>query len=108
LGLLGDAEYDYDTDLYPQQQVPHSVPPPPEEDKEEKEQVVEASMLPVEQYQSLDLSEEEALRRDIKEGELAELGNWEGLGMHLAASTFTSRGGASSRHASASSSHASA
>jgi hypothetical protein len=58
-GLLGDAEYNYDADPYPQQQVPHRAPPPPEEDKEE--QVMEASVLPVEQYQPLDLSEEEAL-----------------------------------------------
>jgi hypothetical protein len=49
LGLLGDAEYDYDADLYPQQQEPHWVPPPPEEDGEE-EQVGEAPVLPVEQY----------------------------------------------------------
>jgi hypothetical protein len=58
------------------------------------------------------LSEEEALRRAIEESELAELGNWEGLGAQLAASAFTSRGGASSSgagpfsiHAGASSSH---
>jgi hypothetical protein len=34
------------------------VPPPPEEEEE----VMEAPMLPVEQYQPPDLSEEEALR----------------------------------------------
>jgi hypothetical protein len=34
-GLLGDAEYDYDADPYPQQQVPHWVPPLPEEEEEE-------------------------------------------------------------------------
>jgi hypothetical protein len=45
-GLLGDAEYDYDADPYPQEQVPHWVPPPPEEEEE----VVEAPVLPVEQY----------------------------------------------------------
>jgi hypothetical protein len=45
-GLIGDAEYDYDADLYPQEQVPHWVPPPPEEEEE----VVEAPVLPVEQY----------------------------------------------------------
>jgi hypothetical protein len=56
-GLLGDIEYDYDVDPYPQQQVPHWVPPSPEEDEEEEEQVVEASVLPVEQCQPPNLSE---------------------------------------------------
>jgi hypothetical protein len=46
------------------------VAPLPEEDKEEEEEVVEAPVLPVEQYQPPDLSEEEALRRAIKESEL--------------------------------------
>jgi hypothetical protein len=103
-GLLGDAEYDYDADPYLQQQVPHWVPPPPEEDEEE--QVMEVPVLPVEQYQPLDQSEEEALRRAIEESELAELRNWEGLGAQLAASVSTSRGGASSSGAGMSSSRA--
>jgi hypothetical protein len=74
-GLLGDAKYDYDADPYPQQQVLHWVPPLPEADGEEEEQVVEAPVLPVEQYQPPDLSEEEALRQAIEESELAELRN---------------------------------
>jgi hypothetical protein len=115
-GLLGNAEYDYDYDVvpYPQQQVLHWVPPPPEEneeeeEEEEEEQVVEAPVLPVEQYQPPDLSEEEALRRAIEESELTEI---EGLGAQLAASAFSIHGGASSSgagpfgiHADASSSH---
>jgi hypothetical protein len=93
-GLLGDVEYDYDTDPYPQQQVPHWVPPPLEEDEEEEEQVVEAPMLPVEQYHPPDLlEEEEALRRAIEKSELAELGRTSG---QLAASASTNRGDASS------------
>jgi hypothetical protein len=36
---------------------------------------VEAPVLPVEQYQPSDMSEEEAIRRAIEESELAELGN---------------------------------
>jgi hypothetical protein len=56
-GLLGDAEYDYNADPYPQQLLlPHWVPPLPEEDEEE-----EVPVLPVEQYQPPDLSEQEAL-----------------------------------------------
>jgi hypothetical protein len=46
------------------------VLPPPEEDEEEEEQVVEALVLPVEQYQPSDLSEEEALRQAIEESAL--------------------------------------
>jgi hypothetical protein len=51
------------------------VPPPPEEDDDKEEQVVEAPVLPVEQYQPPDLSDEEALQRAIEKSELAELGN---------------------------------
>jgi hypothetical protein len=69
--LLGGAEYDNDANLHPQQQVPHWVSLPPEEEEE----VVEAPVLPVEQYQPSDLSEEEVLRRAIEESELVELGN---------------------------------
>jgi hypothetical protein len=101
-GLLDDAEYDYDADPYPQQQVPHWVPSPPEEDNDEEEHVMEAPVLMVEQYQPLDLSDEDALQRAIEESELIELGNWEGLGAQLAASASTSRGGASSSRAGAS------
>jgi hypothetical protein len=79
--------------------------PPLEEDEKEEEQVMEASVLPVEQYQPPNLSEEEALRRAIEESELAELENWEGLGAQLAASVFTSRGGASNSGADPSSIH---
>jgi hypothetical protein len=39
------------------------------------------------------LSKEEALRRAIEESELVELGNWEGLGARLAASTSSSGAG---------------
>jgi hypothetical protein len=42
------------------------VPPPLEEEEEVAEEVVEAPMLPVEQYQPSDLSEEVALRRVIR------------------------------------------
>jgi hypothetical protein len=79
---------------------------PPEADEEKDEQVVEAPVLPVEQYQPSDLSSEEALERGIEESELAELRNWEGLEAQLAASASTSHGGAPSSGAGASSSHA--
>jgi hypothetical protein len=79
--LLGDAEYGYDADPYPQQLVSHWVSPP----LEEEEEVVEASVLPVEQYQPPDLSKEEALRQAIEKNELVELDNLEGLGAQLAA-----------------------
>jgi hypothetical protein len=102
--LLGDAEYDYDTDPYPQQQVPHWLPL--SEEDEEEDQVVEAPVLSVEQYQPPDLSEEEALRWAIEESELADLRNWEGLRAQLATSAVTDRGGASSSGAGASSNHA--
>jgi hypothetical protein len=49
----------------------------------------------VEEYQPPNLSEEEALRRAIKESELVELGNWEGLGAQLAASASSSNTDAS-------------
>jgi hypothetical protein len=94
-GLLGDAEYDYAADPQPQQQVPYWVPPPPEAE-EEKDEVVEAPVLPVDEYQPPDLLGEEALRRAIEE---SELGNWEGLGAQLAALASTSRVGASSSRA---------
>jgi U3 small nucleolar ribonucleoprotein component len=48
------------------------VPPPPEEEEDE---VVDAPVIPMEEYQPPNLSGEEALRRDIEESELAELGN---------------------------------
>jgi hypothetical protein len=87
-GLLGDAEYDYAAEVYPQQLVPYLVPPPPEvEEAEEAKEVP----LPVEEYQPPDVSEEEALRRAIEESELVELGNWVGLGVQLAAFASTSR-----------------
>jgi hypothetical protein len=56
-------------------------------DEEEAEEVA----LPVEEYQPLDLSEEEAIQRAIEESELLELGQWAGLGAQLAASASTSR-----------------
>jgi hypothetical protein len=74
------------------------VPPPPEAE-EEKDEVVEAPVLPVDEYQPPDLLGEEALRRAIEESELVELGNWEGLGAQLAASAFTSRADTSNIHA---------
>jgi hypothetical protein len=67
LGLLGDAEYDYVEVPYPQQWVPYWVTPPLEE--EEAEEVA----LLVDEYQPLDLSEEEAIRWAIEESELLEL-----------------------------------
>jgi hypothetical protein len=94
-GQLGNAEYDYAADPYPQQQVPYWVLPPPEEEEaEEANEVVDAPVLPVEQYQPPDLSEE-ALRRAIEESELVDLGNWVGLGAQLAALTSTSHASAS-------------
>jgi hypothetical protein len=50
-----------------------SSPTAEDDGEEEEEQVVEALVLPVERYQSLDLSEEEVLRRAIEERELVEL-----------------------------------
>jgi hypothetical protein len=73
------------------------VPPPLEEEEDE---VVDAPVLPVDEYQPPDLSEEEALRRPIEESELIELDNWVGLGAHLAASASTSSAGASMSRAS--------
>jgi hypothetical protein len=70
LSLLGNGEYDYDADPYPQQQVPHWVPPPPEEEQEEEEEDMEVPVLLVEQYQPPDLLDEEALQRAIEESEL--------------------------------------
>jgi hypothetical protein len=52
------------------------VLPPPEE-------ATEDVALLVEEYQPLDLSEEEAIRRAIEESKLLELGQWVGLGTHL-------------------------
>jgi hypothetical protein len=103
-----DSEYDYGADPHPQQQVAPWVPPPAEEEEEVAEEVVEVPMLPVEQYQPPDLSEEVALRRAIEESELVELGNWVVLGAQLAASAFSSRSGASSSGTGVSSSHAAA
>jgi hypothetical protein len=51
------------------------VLPPPEEATDEV-------ALLVEEYQPLDLSEEEAIRRAIEESKLLELGQWVGLGTH--------------------------
>jgi hypothetical protein len=48
------------------------VPPPSEEEEDE---VVDAPVIPVEEYQLPDRSEEETLRRAIEESELIELGN---------------------------------
>jgi hypothetical protein len=60
-GLLDDTEYDYAAQVYPQQQVLYWVPPPLEEEKDEDEEAEDASALSVEEYQSPDLSKEEAL-----------------------------------------------
>jgi hypothetical protein len=50
-GQLGNAEYDYAVDPYPQQQVPYWVLPPPEEEEaEEVDEVVDTPVLPVEEY----------------------------------------------------------
>jgi hypothetical protein len=61
-GLLGYAEYDYASEVYPQQQVPYWVPLSEEEEAEEV-------AVPVEEYQPPDLSKEEAIRWDIEENE---------------------------------------
>jgi hypothetical protein len=79
------------------------VPPPPEEDEEE-----EVPVLPVEQYQPPNLSEQEALRQAIEESKLTELANWEGHGAQLAASASTRCGGASISGAGPSDIHAGA
>jgi hypothetical protein len=80
--LLGDEEYDYGATVNTPQQVPRA---PPEE--EEAEEVV----IPVEEYQPQDLSEEEAIRPAMEESNLLELGLWDGLGTQLQASTICDR-----------------
>jgi hypothetical protein len=50
-GLLGDVEYEYVVEVYSPQHVPNWVPPPPPEEV----------VLPVEEYQHPNLSEEEAI-----------------------------------------------
>jgi hypothetical protein len=62
--------------VYPPQQVPWA--PAPSEEEEAKEVVI-----PVEEYQPPNLSEEEAIRRAMEESELLELGLWDGLGAQL-------------------------
>jgi hypothetical protein len=54
--LLDDEEYDYAAEVYLPQQVPWAPPPPKEEEAEEV-------VISVEEYPSLDLSEEEAIDR---------------------------------------------
>jgi hypothetical protein len=63
-------------EVYPPQQVPWA--PAPSEEEEAKEVVI-----PVEEYQPPNLSEEEAIRRAMEESELLELGLWDGLGAQL-------------------------
>jgi hypothetical protein len=83
--------------VYLPQQVPWAPPPPEEEEAEEV-------AIPVEEYQPSDLWEEEAIRRDIVESKLLELGLCDGLCAQLPASATSSTTGANSSNTSASSS----
>jgi hypothetical protein len=65
-GFLFGADYHYATPLAAVQRA-HPLPPPVREE------------VPIYDFQSSELSEEEALQKATKESELLELSQWEGL-----------------------------